>query len=263
MGFQMSSDYIVPWLELNSAIVLLGILAAVACALPGNFLVLRKMSMMGDAISHAVLPGLVIGFMLTHSRSSLKMFIAAAIVGVLTALFTQLINRYGKVDESAAMGVVFTSLFALGILLIVKFNDHVDLDPECILYGALENVALEGTALWQFDAGAVPLLFNTVHLKLTLVLMINIAFIILFFKELKLTSFDPALATTIGINAQLMHYLLMTVVAVTTVAAFETVGSIMVIAMLIIPPAVAYLLTDKLWLMILISAIILYLSRLC
>ena len=255
MGFEITPDYIVPWAQQNSAIVLLGILAAMACAILGNFLVLRKMSMMGDAISHAVLPGLVIGFMITHSRNSINMFIAAAIVGILTALFTQVIHRYGKVDESAAMGVVFTTLFAFGILLIVKFVNHVDLDAECVLYGVMETVALKGS-LYEGQIAGIPFLVNATHLKLFIILMINVVFVIVFFKELKITSFDPALATTIGINSQFMHYLLMTLVAITTVAAFEAVGSIMVIAMLIVPAAVAHLLTDKLWLMIVISLIV-------
>ena len=136
---------------LDGWIVAAGILCAMSCALLGNFLVLRRMSMMGDAISHAVLPGLAIAFLVTNSRESLPMFIGAAIVGVLTALFTQWINRFGRVEESASMGVVFTSLFAIGLILIVRAADHVDLDPGCVLYGAIEMVPLDIRNVFGFE----------------------------------------------------------------------------------------------------------------
>ena len=131
------------WFAIDSWIVVVGCLAAVSCALLGNFLVLRKMSMMGDAISHAVLPGLAIAFLLTEVRSSLAMFAGAAIVGVLTAVFTQWVSRFGNVDRGASMGIVFTTLFAAGLLLIVQAADHVDLDASCVLYGAIELTPLD------------------------------------------------------------------------------------------------------------------------
>ena len=242
------------WYNLDTWIVVVGMLAAIACALLGNFLVLRKMSMMGDAISHAVLPGLAIAFLITEARSSLTMFIGAAIVGVLTAVFTQWLSRFGKVDEGASMGIVFTTLFALGLLLIVQAADHVDLDASCVLYGAIELTPLD--VAWQ------PLLFGSVlqvpraALVLAAVCVVNLLFIVCFFKELRISSFDAELATTMGISANLMHYLLMTLVAVTTVAAFEAVGSIIVIAMLIVPAATAHLLTDRLSVMVLLSVVI-------
>jgi manganese/zinc/iron transport system permease protein len=224
-----------------------------SCALLGNFLVLRRMSMMGDAISHAVLPGLAIAFLVTGSRDSLPMFIGAAIVGVLTALFTQWVNRFGKVEESASMGVVFTALFAIGLLLIVRAADHVDLDPGCVLYGAIEMVPLDLRPVFGF---AVP----RAVIMLTIVFACDLLFVLLFYKELKISSFDAELATTLGINATVMHYLLMTFTAITTVAAFESVGSILVVAMLIVPAAAAHLLTDRLLWMIAISLILAALS---
>ena len=123
--------------HLDGWIVVAGMLCAMSCALLGNFLVLRRMSMMGDAISHAVLPGLAVAFLITGTRDSLPMFIGAAVVGVLTAVFTQWVNRFGKVEESASMGVVFTALFAIGLILIVRAADSVDLDPGCVLYGTI------------------------------------------------------------------------------------------------------------------------------
>lgn len=234
---------------LDGWIIGVGVLCAMACALLGNFLVLRKMSMMGDAISHAVLPGLAVAFLITESRTSLPMFIGAAVVGVLTALFTEWVRSFGKVDEGASMGVVFTTLFAIGLVLIVRAADQVDLDPGCVLYGAMEYTPLDTVQLAGFE---VP----RVAVTLGVVLLINLVFVVGFYKELKITSFDPALATTMGINARLMHYLLMTLVAITAVASFEAVGNILVVAVLIVPPAAAYMLTDRLSIMIVLSLVI-------
>jgi manganese/zinc/iron transport system permease protein len=244
-------EFVWRW-QLDGWIVLAAALCAMACALPGNFLVLRKMSMMGDAISHAVLPGLAIAFLITGSRASMPMFIGAAVVGVLTAVFTQWISKFGKVDESASMGVVFTTLFAIGLILIVQAADKVDLDPGCVLYGVLEAAPWDDEPVF----GWIP----RIVMRLGIILLINAVFVALLYKELKITSFDPDLATSLGINATLVHYLLMVIVAATTVASFEAVGSILVVAMLIVPAATAYLLTDRLSWMIVISLIVAALS---
>lgn len=239
------------WTLFDTWIVVVGALCAAACALPGCFLVLRRMSMMGDAISHAVLPGLAVAFLVTSSRASVGMFIGAAIVGVLTAVFTQWVSKFGKVDRGAAMGIVFTTLFALGLLLIVRAADHVDLDPGCVLYGAIELTPLDTVPVPWIGPGTVDV--PRAVLVVGSAFLINLLFVLLLFKELRLSSFDPALATTVGVNATLMHYLLMTIVALTTVAAFEAVGSIIVIAMLIVPPAIAFLLTRRLAVMVILS----------
>ena len=241
------------WTFLDNWIVVVGMLSAMSCALLGNYLVLRRMSMMGDAISHAVLPGLAIAFLLSGSRESLPMLIGAIGIGVVTTLLIQGIDRLSGLDRGASMGVVFTTLFALGLILIRQAADHVDLDPGCVLYGAIELTPLDVYTWfgWEIPRAAVT---NAA------MLLINLAFVLVFFKELKITSFDPALATTIGINANLMHYLLMTLVAATTIAAFESVGSILVIAMLIVPRAAAYLLTDRLSRMLGVSLVIASLS---
>lgn len=223
-------------------IIILGVLCACACALPGNFLVLRRMSMMGDAISHAVLPGIVIAYLVLGSRSSIPMLVGAVLAGVFTTFLTELLHRKAKVEESTSMGVVFTTLFALGIFLVTKEAGHVDLDVDCVLYGSLEVLAYD--------------LYSGTFFILVGVLIINALFIALFFKELKLTSFDEQLADTLGFSSQLMHHLLMGLVAITTVAAFEAVGSILVIAMLVVPPATARLFTDRLSTQILLSLLI-------
>jgi manganese/zinc/iron transport system permease protein len=238
-----------PWTHLDLWIVATGATAGVACALVGVFLLLRKLSMMGDAISHAVLPGLVLGFLITGTRDAAPMFLSAVLVGILTAYLTQLVRDSGKVDEGAAMGVVFTSLFALGLMLVVRFSDRIDLDPSCVLYGTLENTPLDTYSLLGL---ALPRAF--VHL--VGVCIVNALAVLVFYKELKLTSFDPALASALGIPARFIHYLLMTLVAVTTVAAFEAVGSILVVAMLIVPAAVAMQLTHRLSTLILLSAVV-------
>lgn len=246
------------WYAIDTWIVIVGILCAVACALPGCFLVLRQMSMMGDAISHAVLPGLAIGFLLSGSRTSIIMFLGAAVVGVLTAVFTQWISQWGKVDRGASMGIVFTTLFALGLLLIVRAADYVDLDPSCVLYGAIELTPLD-TAL-SLSLGSQVLDIPRAALTLGGVLLLNLIVILALFKEFRITAFDPELATALGIPANLLHYILMVLVAITTVASFEAVGSIIVIAMLIVPPATALLLTRRLPQLLLWSSLMAALS---
>lgn len=238
------------WLwELDGWIVLAGMLCAVSASLVGNFLVLRKTSMLGDAISHAVLPGLAVAFLITGSRHSLPMFVGAALVGVFTAMMTQWIRDSGRVDEGASMGVVFTTLFALGLVLIVRAADTVDLDPGCVLYGAIELTPLDTIRIADVE---VP----RVIITLGIVTAINLVFVIAFFKELRLTSFDTFFADTIGFASRRIHYLLMTLVAITAVASFESVGNILVVAMFIVPPATARLLTDRLSVMIVISALV-------
>ncbi len=258
------------WTALDTWIVVAGALSAMSCALLGNFLVLRGLSMMGDAISHAVLPGLAMAFLLTDSRDSLPMLVGAAVVGVMTAALTQWLADLGQVEPSASMGVVFTVLFAIGLILIVRGADSVDLDPGCVLYGAIELIPLESYTLWDYalrwwpSGGRAPAWLAVAQqvevpraiVTLAVVLVIDLGFVLLFYKELKVSSFDPQLSTTLGINATVMHYALVTLVAATAVAAFESVGSILVIAMLIVPGATARLLTDRLPTMIATSLIV-------
>lgn len=224
-------------------------LAAVGCGLLGNFLVLRKLSLMGDAISHSVLPGLVIAFLIASTRSPLVMFLGAAIAGVATVLLVELVKKYARVEPGAAMGVVFSALFALGVLLIERAAvRHIDLDADCVLHGQLE------TLVWYGAPKGLGELFHPSNLSeiprqiYVLLGMVVTAFLFvgLFFKELRIAAFDPALSTTQGFNATLLHYLLMVFVAAATVASFEAVGSILVIAMLICPAATARLMTDRL-----------------
>ncbi|MEM1097545.1 MAG: metal ABC transporter permease [Planctomycetota bacterium] len=225
------------------------VLAVVTCGLLGNFLLLRRQSLMGDAISHAVLPGLVIAFLVTTSRSPLLMFVGASAAGVLTVVLIELVKKLGRVEPGAAMGVVFSVMFALGVLLIeMAAARHVDLDADCVLYGQLETLAwfeapLTIAGLWSWNTvEAIP---RQVWLLLAVCGM-SIVFVAAVFKELRIAAFDPGLASSQGIPSGVMHYVLMVFVAAATVASFEAVGSILVIAMLIAPAATARLLTDRL-----------------
>ncbi len=220
-------------------IILTAVLANIACGTLGCFLVLRRMSLLGDAISHAILPGLALAFIVTSSRATIPMLIGAMILGMLTSFFSAALNRWGKVPEDAAMGVVFTSLFALGVILISVVASDVDLDPGCVLYGLIEFVPLDTVSLGGWEIPRATLVLGTVC-------AIVLGLVTLFFKELRIVSFDPALATTMGINATWVHYGLMAAVAATAVASFEAVGSILVVAMIIAPGATAHLLTDRL-----------------
>ena len=228
-------------------VIAVGAMTNVACALVGCYLVLRRMSLLGDAISHAVLPGLVVAFVLAGSLNVFYMFLGALAVGLLTALLTQALHRAGGVPEDASMGVVFTSLFALGVILIRRFAHQVDLDPDCVLNGLLEFVAFNLVEIGPYELPRAMLSIGPV-------LALNVLFILVFWKELLVGAFDPALATSMGFRAGLMHYLLMALVALTTVASFEQVGSILVVAMLIVPGATAHLLTDRLSRMLWIAA---------
>jgi ABC-type Mn2+/Zn2+ transport system permease subunit len=221
----------------------------VACALLGCYLVLRRLSLLGDAISHAVLPGIVLAFLLTGSLNGLPIVLGAMVLGVLTAVLTESVHRLGQTAEDASMGIVFTALFALGVLLLTLATGPVDLDPGCVLYGQIELVALDRVDLFGFE---IPRSLLT----LIPVLLATIAFIVLLWKELKLTAFDPELAVTLGIPAVLIHYLLMAWVAGVTVASFEAVGAILVVAMLIVPAATAHLLTERLGRMLLVAAVV-------
>ncbi|HEY0075182.1 MAG TPA: iron chelate uptake ABC transporter family permease subunit [Abditibacteriaceae bacterium] len=227
-------------------IIAIGSLVAASCALCGTFLVLRRMTMLGDAISHAVLPGIAIAFLLTKSRQSVVMLFGAAIFGLITTFIVEALSRGGRVRNDAAIGVTFTSLFAIGVVLISRYASNVDLDTDCVLYGVIETTTLYTTPVFGLD---VPQAF----LQILGVFLLCLLFVALFFKELKIASFDPEMATAVGINAMLMHYLLMGLVSITAVASFEPVGAILVVAMLAVPPATAYLLTDNLSKMLVLS----------
>ena len=218
-----------------------------ACALVGCYLVLRRMSLMGDALSHAVLPGLVLAFIASRSFSIGPLLIGAVAAGLLSTFLIQTLHQYARVPSDASMGVVFTGLFALGVVLIkTGIPPGVHFDFACVYQGTLEFTFID---TWDVLGWSMPRAFVVTGG----IFLVNAAIVTALWKELKLSSFDPALATTMGYSATLLHYLLMAMVAVTAVASFEAVGSILVVAMLIIPPATANLLADRLAPMVLLS----------
>lgn len=222
---------------------------SIACGTIGCFLVLRRMSLLGDAISHAILPGLAIAFILTGTREPLSMLAGALGAGVLTAVLASAVTRWGRVPEDASLGVVFSSFFAIGVILMTWAARQVDLDANCVLYGQLELVALDTVTVGGI---AIPRVMGL----LLAVLVLNLTVIGMFYKELKIVCFDPALATAMGISAAIVHYGLMVLVAATSVASFEAVGSIMVVTMLVAPGAAAGLLTDRLRTMLVLSGVL-------
>ncbi|RMG37832.1 MAG: metal ABC transporter permease, partial [Planctomycetota bacterium] len=199
------------WEMIDTWIVLTGALAAMACAVPGSFLMLRRQSMMGDALSHTALPGIVLAFLaaqklrqmgwLDPARYSLVehqlLFVGALVVGLLTALLTESVRRWGNVESSAAMGVVFTTFFALGLVLIRVAADSVHIDPDCVLYGTVETAWME---TWGNTAVPRAVVFNAA------VFLLNAGLVLLFYKELQVSTFDPALSDTLGISSRVMHY---------------------------------------------------------
>ncbi|WP_068080704.1 metal ABC transporter permease [Polycladidibacter stylochi] len=250
------------FLQYDLPSILLGTFAALACGLLGNFLVLRRQALMGDTISHVVLPGIVVGFLVSHNTSSLPMMLGAGAAAVVSVMLIELIRRLGNIESGAAMGVVFTTMFALGVVLLEQTGAAgVHLDVEHALYGNLESALwLEATSLNDLlDWHKLMLLPDEVKQLFVVTLLILIV-IVVFYKEFKLTSFDPLLATTLGFSPKIMSLLLIVMVAVAAVAAFTAVGSILVIAMFICPAATARMLTDKLSTQLFISGVVSLLS---
>ena len=221
-------------------ILLVASLVASSCALIGTFLVLRKMALLGDAISHAVLPGIVIAFLVTGDRAALPMVLGAGALGLITVMLVELFNRSRRLQEDASIGVVFPALFSLGVILISRYASQVDLDLDCVLYGEIAYAPWDTLILNGMNLGPKALWVNGG------VLLLDLAFVLLLYKELKLSTFDTGLAAALGFSPVLLHYLLMSAVSVTVVGAIESVGAILVVAMLVVPPATAYLLTDRL-----------------
>lgn len=221
-------------------------LVGLSCGIVGVFLILRRMAMMADAISHTVLLGIVTAFLITRELSGPHMLIGAVIAGLLTALLVQWFHSRG-VQQDASIGVVFTTLFAIGVILIATQVGNAHLDTKHALMGEIAFV--------PWEVMNVPLLGEVpkATFMLAAVLLVVLVVILAFYKEWKITSFDPALAASIGIPVMLLHYVFMSLVSITTVASFDAVGAIMVVAMLITPAAAAYLWTDKLSIMLALS----------
>jgi len=225
------------------------VLTAIACSLIGNFLVLRRLSLMGDAISHAVLPGIIVAFFLAGSLESPLFFLLSVIFALMMAVAIQWITDHLKVSQESIIGIVFTFLFALGVILLVQFAGNVHLDQDAVLFGQVEFSAWNKLVVAGVDLGPRSLW------TMGVVLLVNLSFITMFYKELKITTFDPGSAQSLGISPKKMHYLVMLLTAITVVAAFEAVGVILVVALLVVPAATAFLISRRLLNMIILSAV--------
>lgn len=247
--WQLLSD----WGSLDSWIVVTGAITAMACSLPGLWLVLRRQSMMGDALSHTALPGLVLSILAVvwaramgwiapgqvEIATQIALIVGAVIMGMITTLLTEWLQNLAHIDGGTALGVIFTGLFACGLVLLRVFANDAHIDAECVLFGRLEEVLSDP---WTIAGWEVP----KAACLTTVLLVVNLILTIIFFKELRLASFDAELATTQGVNARLVHYTHMALTAATVTAAFQSVGSILVIALLVVPAVTALQLTWRL-----------------
>ncbi|MEO0634835.1 MAG: metal ABC transporter permease [Pseudomonadota bacterium] len=228
--------------------LVIGVLVALTCALPGNFLLLRRQALIGDAISHVILPGIVAGFLITGLVATLPMLLGAGAAALLAVLMIEGIRRFGRIEAGAAMGVVFTTLFAAGVLLLeVSDTSNVHLDVEHALYGNLESLIWLDAAGWASLtdpvalAGLPPELF-----RVACVFALVLVLVALFWRPLSISTFDEGYAAAIGLPVTALSLGLVIVSAIAAVAAFDAVGSIIVIAMFICPPAAARLVTNRL-----------------
>ncbi|MHA7841734.1 MAG: metal ABC transporter permease [Winogradskyella sp.] len=222
-------------------------LVAIACAIPGTFLVLRKMAMISDAISHSILPGIVIGFFITHDLNSPLLILLAALTGIITVVLVEYIQKTGLVKEDTAIGLVFPALFSIGVILIAKNANDVHLDVDAVLLGELAFATFDRLIIGGTDVGPKSLwVVGTI-------LLVTVALLFTFYKELKVSTFDKGLAASLGFSPAIIHYGLMSVSSVTTVGAFDAVGAILVVALMIAPAASAYLITKDLKKMLILA----------
>lgn len=238
-------------MELNDILVILTALSIGACcSLLGCFLILRKSVMIGDAISHSVLPGIVLAFLFTEERASIPILIGAAVFGVITTIVIDFLQNKSKIQAGAAIGISFSFFFALGVIMIAYFTGgNADIDQDCVLFGEIASTYLDKTFVGSYLIGTRALL------TILPVLLIVIVFVLVGGKGLSITSFNPDYAQAIGINVSFWNYALMFLVAISSVLSFESVGAILVVGFLVIPPATAYLIINKLKSMLLLSVV--------
>jgi manganese/zinc/iron transport system permease protein len=244
-----------PWTEHMPGtlwMVLMAALLGVPCALLGNCLILRRMALTGDAISHSVLPGLVLAYLVFRNLGTGAMLAGAMLAGLVTTLLIEFITSGSRLKSDAATGITYTTLFALGIFLVNRYAGRIHLDADCVLFGELEYIPLAEPS--RLIAGAwgpvpVPLLIGTAIAAAVLI------YITAFYKELKLTAFDPGLARSLGIRTRLTHYSLMAMLSVVVVSSLESVG-LLVVALLVLPGSTAQFFTRRLLTLHILSVIL-------
>lgn len=233
-----------PQLEIQ----LIAVLVAVACTLPGVFLVLRRSAMLSDAISHSILLGIVCAYFIVRDLSSPILVGAAAATGVLTVALIQALERTRLVRNDAAIGLVFPALFSMAVILIAQYARTLHLDTDSVLLGELAFAPFNRFEILGRDVGPIS------AWVMGGILLLNAFLICLFYKELKVATFDPEFAAAQGLAPALIHYTLMTSVSITAVGAFDAVGSVLVVALMIVPPATALLLSRRLPVIIVLAA---------
>lgn len=231
-------------------IQLIAVLTAASCAIPGVFLVLRKMSMTSDSITHTILLGIVLAFFVVNDLSSPFLLIGAAVMGPVTVWLTELLTKTGLLSEDSATGMVFPLLFAIAVILITRYAGTAHLDTDSVLLGELAFAPFDRLVIGGMDMGAKGIYVSGV------LLIVNVVFTAVFYKELLVVSFDPVLASVMGFSPAVMHYSLMGMASLTAVGAYNAVGSVLVTAFMIAPAAAAYLLTEDLKKMLVIAVVI-------
>ncbi len=235
-------------------LLVISVISAFALSLPGNFIVLRKMSLLVFGLTHALVFGIAIAYVLIGDFFSPWLIISASITGLLIVIFVQFLSNLEFVNEDAALGLVYITVFALGVIIISKYADNATFSLKSIFTGNFVLAPFDRYSLFGYDIGP-----KTLWLML-IFLIINIVVITLIYKELKITSFDPEFAQMLGYKPVIINYILLSIVSLTVVGAFRSLGIIIVMALMIIPPATAYLLTNHLTRMIFISTVIAFLS---
>lgn len=231
-------------------IMLVAIFVAIACSLPGIFLVLRGASMVSDAITHTVLLGIVLAYFVVRDLNSPILMVGATLMGVFTVWLIELVSKSKLVSYDGAIGLVFPFLFSLAIILITQFASGTHLDVDAVLMGQLGFTPFNRVILFGYDWGPLAMW------RMIIILIINIIFISLFYRQLKVSTFDPQYAQSIGVSNTKLHYGLMTIVSLTAVGAFDAVGSILVVGFFVGPAIIGYMLSDNLKHIIAISVLV-------
>lgn len=230
-------------------LLLMAFFVALPCSQLGSFLVLRRMSLVGDAISHSVLPGIVVAFLFTEDLSSPWLLVGASGAGMLVTFMIELIHGKTRVKQDAAIGIAFTSLFSIGVILVSIYASKVHIDADCVVYGKLVDILnYDGVMMFGYEVPK-PLVTSAVVAAITMLT------VIVSYRVLLLSSFDPGMAASIGYRPRVVHYLLMAVLSMVVVTSFQAVGAILVIALLIIPAASAYLCTHRLKVMLVLAGV--------
>lgn len=236
-------------IDAQMEIIVTASMTAVACAIPGTFLVLRKMTMLADAVSHSIILGIVLAFFVVQSIDSPLLVLAAGLTGIITVLLVESLIKTKLVKEDAAIGVVYPLMFSVAVVLISLFASQVHIDTDSVLMGELAFVPLNRMVVDGMDLGPVA------YYQIGAVALLNIILVTVFYKEIKLSVFDPDYALAIGFKPKSVNYVMMVAVSFTTVVAFEVAGSIMVVGFIVGPAVIASLFTKRLWLILMLACL--------